>query len=85
MGPNFSGNWWKYGLAIGGGVALGAIGVMLLSKGKIDLKKCAATVLSQGFDLKEKAAEVMETVKENIDDLTAEARAMADKKEEDKA
>jgi hypothetical protein len=75
-------NWWKYGLAIGGGVFLGALGVALVSGGKIDLKKCAATLLSQGLDIKEKLAEAMETVKENIDDLAAEARSMAEKKED---
>ena len=33
------GNFWKYGLALGAGVLLGAAGAVLLSRGTIDLKK----------------------------------------------
>ncbi len=71
MGNN---NFWKYGLAVGAGVAIGALGAVLLSRGSIDLKKTAATLLSHGMDIKEKAAAFVETAKENIDDLAAEAR-----------
>ena len=67
-------NFWKYGLAVGAGVAVGALGVVLLSRGTVDLKKAAATLLSHGMDLKDKAATLVETAKENIDDLAAEAR-----------
>lgn len=66
-------NFWKYGLALGAGVAIGAAGAVLLSRGKIDLKKTAATILSHGMDLKEQAASMMETAKENFDDIAAEA------------
>ena len=68
------GNYWKYGLALGAGVAIGALGAMLLSRGKVDLKKTAATILSHGMDLKEQAASFMETAKENMEDIAAEAR-----------
>lgn len=67
-------NFWKYGLALGVGVAVGAAGAVLLSRGKIDLKKTAATILSHGMDLKEQAASMMETAKENLDDIAAEAK-----------
>lgn len=67
-------NYWKYGLALGAGVAIGAVGAVLLSRGKIDLKKTAATILSHGMDLKEQAASMMETTKENLEDITAEAK-----------
>lgn len=70
MGSDF----WKYGLAIGAGVIVGAAGAVLLSRGNIDLKKTCATLLSHGMDLKEKAATLVETAKENMDDLAAEAR-----------
>lgn len=66
-------NVWKYGLAVGAGVAVGALGAILLSRGKIDLKKTAATLLSHGMDLKDKAATLAETAKENFEDLAAEA------------
>ena len=68
------GNFWKYGLALGAGVALGAAGAVLLSRGKIDLKKTAASFLSHGLDLKEQAASFMETARENLEDITAEAK-----------
>lgn len=67
-------SYWKYGLVLGAGVALGAAGAILLSRSNIDLKKTAATLLSHGMDIKDKAATLVETAKENMDDLTAEAR-----------
>ncbi|MDR2161923.1 MAG: DUF6110 family protein [Desulfovibrio sp.] len=67
-------NWWKYGLALGLGVAAGAVGAIVLSRGSVDLKKLAAAALSRGMDLKDKAAAAVETAKENMDDITAEAR-----------
>jgi hypothetical protein len=69
-----SANFWKYGLALGAGVLLGAAGAVLFSRGNVDLKKTCATLLSHGMDLKDKAATLVETAKENIDDLAAEAK-----------
>lgn len=80
-----NGNFWKYGLALGAGVALGAAGAVLLSRGKIDLKKTAATILSHGMDLKEQAASMMENAKENLDDITAEATTEQAKRQGKKA
>lgn len=67
-------NFWKYGLAIGAGVAIGAAGAVLLSRGKIDLKKTAAAIMSHGMDLKEQAVSMMENAKENFEDIAAEAK-----------
>ena len=78
-------NLWKYGLAIGAGVALGAAGAVLLSRGKIDLKKTAATILSHGMDLKDQFATAMENAKENFEDIAAEARHDRAKRQEDNA
>ncbi|MDR1660351.1 MAG: hypothetical protein LBR94_08480 [Desulfovibrio sp.] len=69
-----TGNFWKYGLAVGAGVVVGAIGAVLLSRGSIDLKRHCATLLSRGMDIKDKAAAMVETAKENIDALAAEAK-----------
>ncbi|MDR1776817.1 MAG: hypothetical protein LBR31_03170 [Desulfovibrio sp.] len=69
-----TGNFWKYGLAVGLGVVLGAVGTMLISRNGIDLKKTCAGLMSHGLDLKDKAAALAETAKENLEDLTAEAR-----------
>ncbi|MDR1686385.1 MAG: DUF6110 family protein [Desulfovibrio sp.] len=70
----FSGNLWKYGLAAGAGVLVGALGAVLLSRNDVAVKKTVASLLSRGLDVKDKAAELVETAKENIDDLAAEAR-----------
>ena len=66
--------FWKYGLAVGVGVVVGAVGAALISRGGIDLKKAAADIMSRGMDLKDKAATVMDTAKENMEDIAAEAR-----------
>ncbi|MDR2055565.1 MAG: hypothetical protein LBQ10_06825 [Desulfovibrio sp.] len=66
--------FWKYGLAAGVGIVVGALGVTLLSRGGMDLKKAAAAILSCGMDMKDKAAVMVDTAKENIDDIAAEAR-----------
>ena len=68
------GTFWKYGLALGAGVALGAVGAMLLSKNSAEVKKTLSTILSHGMDLKDKAATVMEHAKEDMEDIAAEAR-----------
>jgi gas vesicle protein len=67
-------NFWKYALAVGAGVALGAMAAMLLSRDSSALKKNAAALLGHGLDLKDKMAEFLETAKENVEDLAAEAK-----------
>lgn len=64
----------KYGLFFLGGLALGAIGAVAVSKGKLDLKPMAADLLSRGMDVKDAVLAKVETVKENMDDMVAEAR-----------
>ena len=63
----------KYGLAVGAGVALGAAGAILLSR-NAGFKKGLSNMLSYGFDLKDKASTLVEVAKENVEDMTAEAR-----------
>ena len=67
-------NLWKYGLAVGAGVALGVAGAVLFSRHNVRLKQTVAGLLSHGMDWKDKAAEFVETAKENIDDIAAEAK-----------
>ncbi|MDR1856955.1 MAG: hypothetical protein LBR22_07325 [Desulfovibrio sp.] len=67
-------NWWKYGLFLGLGFALGAVGAVLVSRNPGAAKKACASVLSHALDVKDKATAMMETAKENIEDLAAEAR-----------
>lgn len=65
---------WKYALILGAGLALGAAGAIFLSRRNANLRKTLAGLLSHGLDLRDKAAEFMETAKENAEDLAAEAR-----------
>ena len=67
-------DWWKYGLGAIIGLAAGAAGAILLSRNPGAAKKACATLLSHAMEVKEKAATVMETAKENMEDLAAEAR-----------
>ena len=55
------------------GVLVGAIGVSALSGRPSRLKEGASTVLSHGLAVKRKAQTVMETARENVEDLVAEA------------
>ncbi len=75
MNENF-----KYGLFFLGGVALGAIGAVAVSRGKLDLKPFAAELVSRGLDAKEALMAKAETVRENVEDLVAEAEAASEKR-----
>ena len=66
-------DWWKYGLGLGIGLVVGAIGAVLVSRNPGVAKKACATLLSHAMEVKDKAATVVETAKENMEDLAAEA------------
>lgn len=66
---------FKYALFFLGGVALGAIGAAAVSRGKLDVKPFAADLLSRGMDVKDALTRKMAAVKEDMEDLAAEARA----------
>ena len=66
---------FKYSLFFLGGVAVGAIGAVAVSRGKLDVKPLAADLLSRGMDVKEALARKVAAVKEDMEDLAAEARA----------
>ena len=70
----------KYGLFFLGGLALGALGTVAVSKGKLDLKPLAADLISRGMDAKEVVLSKVETVKENMDDLVAEAQQLSEQR-----
>ena len=74
----------KYGLFFLGGLALGAIGSVAVSKGKLDLQPMAADLLSRGKAVKDAVLAKVETVKENMDDMVAEARHAAEQRREAK-
>lgn len=66
---------YKTALWLLGGIAIGAIGAVAVSRGKLDLKPFAAGVLSRGMDVKEAIGRKVAAVKEDLEDLAAEARA----------
>ena len=73
-------NALKYGLIFLGGVALGAIGAAAVSRGKLDLKPVAADLISRGMDMKDALMSKVEAVKEDMEDLAAEARHASEKR-----
>ena len=72
---------FKYALFFLGGVAVGAIGAVAVSRGKLDVKPLAADLLSRGMDVKEALARKVAAVKEDMEDLAAEARAAQEQRQ----
>ena len=70
----------KYGLWFLGGVTLGVIGAVAVSRGKLDFKPLATDLLSRGMDVKDALLSKVESLKEDVEDLTAEARLAAEKR-----
>lgn len=70
----------KFGLFFLGGIALGALGAVALSKGKLNLKPVAADLISRGIDVKDALMSKVEAVKEDMEDLAAEARQASEKR-----
>ena len=70
----------KFGLFFLGGIALGALGAVALSKGKLNLKPVAADLISRGMYVKDALTRKVEAVKEDMEDLAAEARQASEKR-----
>lgn len=64
-------NWWKYGLVFVGGAVAGA----LVYKNSKEIREACTRALGGIMDLKDKAMEAAEVVKESAEDLLAEADA----------
>ena len=73
----------KLGIAFLGGVLLGTLGAVALSRGKLDIKPVAADLLS-GIDVKDAIMGKVDALKEDVADLAAEAREASDKRKEAK-
>ena len=71
----------KYGLFFVGGVIVGALGAVALTRGKLDVKPLATNLLSSGMDLRDKIMAGVEGVKEDLADVVAEAEVKAQEKE----
>ena len=68
-------NGLKYALFFAGGVVAGVLGAMVMQRGCVGLKPVAAGLISRGLDVKDAIAGAVEKVKEDAQDLVAEARA----------
>ena len=75
MADSTVGTTMKYGVAIGVGIAIGALGVLLLKRDKTTIRGFATDVISHGIDFKDKAMTFVEGAKEAMSDLVAEAEA----------
>ncbi|MDR2401822.1 MAG: hypothetical protein LBD73_09270 [Deferribacteraceae bacterium] len=64
-------NWWKYGLFFIAGTIAGAVAV----KKSEELRSICTAALGGLLDLKEKAMETAESLKETVEDLIAETEA----------
>ena len=78
-------NGLKYGLLFLGGLALGVVGTVAVTRGKLDLKPLATDLVSRGMDMKDAIMSKVEAVKEDMEDLAAEARQAADKRKAEAA
>lgn len=75
-------NYTKYGLIFLGGVALGALGAMAISRGRVQgVKPLATDLVAGGIALRDKLMAVAEGVKEDIEDVVAEAQLKIRKKD----
>lgn len=66
-------NTTKYGLFFLGGVVVGALGAVAITRGKLNVKPLAADLLSTGLDLRDRVMAGVEGVKEDLADVMAEA------------
>ena len=70
----------KYGLFFLGGVALGAVGAVAVSRGKLDIKPFATELMSRGLDVKYALLARAEAVREDMEDMVAEAHAVSEQR-----
>ena len=68
----------KYGLVFLGGLVVGALGASAAKRGSLNLKPLATDLISRGLDVKDALLSRVEAVKEDMQDLAAEARAKAE-------
>lgn len=63
----------RYAVFTIGGVALGALGTLLVGRKKDKLRPAVADLISRGLDVKDKTLAMAETAKEQLEDIVAEA------------
>lgn len=70
----------KYGLVFLGGLVVGALGASAARRGSLNIKPLATDLISRGLDVKDALLSRMEAVREDMQDLAAEARAKAEER-----
>ena len=78
-------NVLKCGLFLLAGMTLGALGAVAVSKGKLNLKPFATDLISRGIDVKDAVMSKVESLKEDFEDMSVEARQKAEKRKTAKA
>ncbi len=78
-------NALKCGLFLLAGMTLGALGAVAVSKGKLNLKPFATDLISRGIDVKDAVMSKVESLKEDFEDMSVEARQKAEKRKAAKA
>ncbi len=68
------GNWARCAIWFGAGAVVGAAAVLFASKNSEEAKRALTNAVSKGMDLKDKASTLIETAKESLDDIAAEAK-----------
>ncbi len=75
--------FFKFALVFLGGVIVGAAGATAASRQE-GVRPLAAGLISRGMEVKDAFMGKVETLKENVEDLVAEAQTSADKRKEQK-
>ncbi len=70
----------KYALFFFGGAALGALGACAVARGKLDLKPFATDLISKGLEVKDAVLAKADAVREDVEDMVAEARAASEQR-----
>ena len=78
-------NVLKCGLFLLAGMTLGALGAVAVSKGKLNIKPFATDLISRGIDVKDAVMSKVESLKEDFEDMSVEARQKAEKRKVAKA
>ncbi len=77
---------YKVGMFFLGGLVLGAVGATFVSRNSATLKPMATHLLSRGIDAKDALMSKVDIMKENVEDIVAEAKhASEERKEQDDA
>lgn len=78
-------NALKCGLFLLAGMTLGALGAVAVSKGKLNIKPFATDLISRGIDVKDAVMSKVESLKEDFEDMSVEARQKAENRKAAKA